>query len=204
MQPFAVTLVAEGSSDQALIPLINAVLDLHCDKPYSTTFATELPKGALRERIAQAIRMYPCDMLFVHRDADRASVAEREKEIQEAAAISAEGITAICMVPVRMTEAWLLVDVQAIRRAAANPSGRIELNIPPIDRLETIPDPKAVLFDVLAQATELSPQRLRRFDRNRARRQISGFMEDYDVLRQLPSFAHFESQVRDYFSQLNP
>jgi hypothetical protein len=198
MQRFASTLVAEGSSDQALVPLIEFVLDEHCSVPHLTTFASGLPTAPLRARVARALDLYPCDLLFVHRDADRGLVVEREDEIR--AAVHSTGLqTAICMIPVRMTEAWLLADETAIRRAAGNTAGSASLGLPPVEKLEAQPDPKSLLFAALERASELGPHRLRRFDRYRARRQVSGFMEDPSVLRKLPSFVHFESQVRDFF-----
>lgn len=200
MQRFTSTLIAEGSSDQVLIPLIEFVLDEHCGIPHVTTFASDLPIGPLRERIARALTLYPCDLLFVHRDADRGSVSQREDEIR-AAAGSNGAPAAICLIPVRMTEAWLLADEMAIRRAAGNTSGTANLGIPPTARLEAQADPKSMLFAALERASELGPHRLRRFDRNQARRQISGFMDDPSMLRKLPSFVHFESQVRDFFLQ---
>lgn len=198
MQRFTSTLIAEGSSDQALVPLIEFVLDTHCGVPHITTFARDLPSGPLRDRVARAMALHPCDMLFVHRDADRAPVSEREKEIY--AAVADFDVPAhVCVVPVRTTEAWLLADEVAIRRAAGNVSGKANLGIPPLAKLEAQADPKGLLFAALERATELGTQRIRRFDRNQARRQVSGFMADPSVLRSLASFVHFESQVRDYF-----
>jgi Domain of unknown function (DUF4276) len=198
MQRFTSTLVAEGSSDQALVPLIEFVLDEHCNIPHLTTFADGLPSGPLRDRVSRALALHPCDLLFVHRDADRDLVSRREEEIR--AAVRATGSpTAICLIPVRTTEAWLLADELAIRRASGNTAGSASLGLPAIGRLEAQTDPKGLLFLALEKASELGPHRLRRFDRNQARRQISGFMDDPSVLRKLPSFVHFESQVRDFF-----
>jgi class 3 adenylate cyclase len=200
MERFAATLVAEGSSDQALVPLVEFVLDEHCDVPHVTTFAGDLPNGPLHERISRALALHPCNLLFVHRDADRASVALRDEEIR-AAALLAQAPGTVCVIPVRMTEAWLLVDQAAIRRASGNTTDTASLGIPPIARLEALADPKQVLFAALEKASELGPHRLRRFDRHRARRQVSGFMDDPSLLRALPSFAHFESQVRQVFAK---
>jgi Domain of unknown function (DUF4276) len=203
MQRFTSTLVAEGSSDQALVPLIEFVLDEHCNIPHVTTFASDFLIGPLHERLTKALALHPCELLFVHRDADRTPVSQREDEIR-AAVQMASAPTAICLIPVRMTEAWLLVDELAIRRASGNTSGRASLGIPPVARLEAQSDPKNMLFAALEKASELGPHRLRRFDRNQARRQVSGFMEDPSVLRNLPSFVHFESQVRDFFLRAKP
>lgn len=199
MTRFTSTLVAEGSSDRALIPFIEFVLDEYCDVPHVTTFASNLPTGSLQERVACALFLYPCDLLFVHRDADRTPVFLREEEIRLAVRTT-RAPTAICLIPVRMTETWLLADEMAIRRASGNPSGQAGLEIPPLSKLEAQADPKEVLFKALERASELGPNRLRRFNSNQARRQVSGFMEDPSALRKLPSFVHFESQVRDFFS----
>lgn len=198
MQRFTATLVAEGSSDEALMPLIEFVLDEHCRIPHVTTFAANLPSGKLHERIVQALILHPCHLLFVHRDADRESVSQREGEIRDAVRTTNASAT-ICLIPVRMTEAWLLVDEMAIRRASGNTSGTAQLELPPVSRLEAQADPKSLLFAALEKASELGPHRLRRFDRYQARRQISGFMDDHSVLRSVPSFVHFETQVRDFF-----
>lgn len=198
MQRFTSTLVAEGSSDQVLVPLIEFVLDEHCSVPHVTTFATDSIAGPLRDRVARALDLYPCDLLFVHRDADRAPVAEREAEIRAAVRMVGAPV-AVCVIPVRMTEAWLLVDEMAIRRAAGNVAGTANLGIPPRARLELQADPKGILFGALERASEWGANRLRRFDRNKARRQVSGFMDDPSVLRTLPSFVLFEDQVRDFF-----
>jgi hypothetical protein len=200
MERFAATLIAEGSSDQALVPLVEFVLDAHCDVPHVTTFAGDLPSGSLHERIERALTLYPCHLLFVHRDADREGVALREDEIR-AAALRARAPATVCVIPVRMTEAWLLADHVAIRRAAGNTSGMANLGIPPTARLEAHADPKGVLFAALEKASGLGPHRLRRFDRYQARRQVSGFMDDPSVLRALPSFSHFESQVQEFFAE---
>lgn len=203
MQRFSATLVAEGSSDQVLLPFIEFLLDEHCDLPHATTFASGLPAGALAGRIATALNLYPCDILFVHRDADRSAVAERESEIRTAVEAAAPAVKAVCIVPVRMTEAWLLTDVSAIRRAAGNPAGRVDLTLPVTSKIETLADPKNALFELLSRASELSGRRLKRLDLNRSRRQISGFMDGYHLLRQLPSFQHLEAQVKSHFSQLD-
>ena len=69
------------------------------------------PISALDHKIRAALELYPCDLLFVHRDAEREPRANRVKEIQLAIQrISSDffaGRPYICVVPIRMTEAWL-------------------------------------------------------------------------------------------------
>lgn len=205
MKHLTATLLADGSSDRVLLRMIDFVLDEYCPDPFTTAFAEELdtPSRTLSERIQKAQELYPCHLLFVHRDAEKESVNKREQEIHEAMRVNSQ-LPFIYIIPVRMTETWLLLDEQAIRKAACNPNGASKLDIPKANKLESHTDPKAMVFAALEKATELPPNRLRRFDRNRARLQISGFISDCSVLRQLPSFRHFESQVEKYFLQPNP
>jgi hypothetical protein len=43
----------------------------------------------------------------------------------------------------------------ALRRAAGNPAGRSPLSLPPLSKIEAIPDPKETLHELLRVATEL-------------------------------------------------
>ena len=47
----------------------------------------------------------------------------------------------VLVIPVRMTEAWLLIDELALRRAAGNPNGRNPLDLPALKDLEALPEP---------------------------------------------------------------
>jgi hypothetical protein len=51
----------------------------------------------------------------------------------------------VCVIPVKMTEAWLLIDEKAIREAAGNPKGRQPLNLPKPSKTEELSDPKETL-----------------------------------------------------------
>ena len=199
MQRFTATLVAEGSSDQALVPFIEFVLDAHCTIPHVTTFANDLPKGALSERIAQALRLHPCDLLFVHRDADRATVAEREQEIRDAALTAGKDLV-VCVIPVRMTEAWLLFDEQAIRNAAGNPNGRQDLQLPEPARCESIPDPKEVLHRAIQVASELPGRRRAKLSVPERVHRVAHGIDDFSPLLGLPSFRALQEDVATFIS----
>lgn len=69
------TLVAEGSSDRVLLPLIERLLDVHCRRPYHTEFADSMQAGGhdALAKILDASQRFPCEVLFVHRDADACS-----------------------------------------------------------------------------------------------------------------------------------
>jgi hypothetical protein len=92
------------------------------------------------------------------------------------------------------------VDESAIRAAAGNPTGRSKLNLPDLAKIESLPDPKQVLFDALRIASDLPPSRLRKFNPEEKRHRVTDLMNSLDRLRKLPSFTHLEDQIRRYFS----
>lgn len=103
------------------------------------------------------------DLIFVHRDADAAGHEARTREIVEASANVELNVNRIPIVPVRATEAWILLDGAAIRRVAGKPRGRQPLNLPGPSRVEHIADPKGALEAALVAASDCSGNRLRRF-----------------------------------------
>ncbi len=107
-----------------------------------------LPSNQLADKLRATFLECPCDILFVHRDAERAGLAHRLEEIT-AAMVSAGGDVFVPIVPVKMTEAWLLFDQEAIRRASDNPNGTIALGMPRSGRLHELNDPKKVLAELL-------------------------------------------------------
>ena len=195
------TLVSDGSSDRCLMPIlewllrevgrVKSVAARWADFSYGAT-----PRG-LSERLDQALRLYPCDVLFVHRDAERQNPALRYEEVTEALAeVSGVSIPpAICVIPVRMQEAWLLFDESAIRNAAGNPNGRDELALPKLSAIESIPDPKAVLHGLLRQACGLSGRRLKNFAVAKAALLVTQYATDFSKLRALPAFDRLERDI---------
>jgi hypothetical protein len=152
------TLIADGTSDFVLLPLITWSLKKCGVTPVVEQWAdlNRIPRTRnTEERLRMAVDLYPCDALFVHRDAEGQNAGFRRAEI--ANALRWANIRHIPVVPVRMTEAWLLPYDVAIRNAAGNPNGTMRLNLPNIRRLEDLPDPKNVLHDALIAAKR--PQR---------------------------------------------
>ena len=148
----------------------------------------------LQGRIKAALDLYPCDVLFVHRDAEGDSHAQRIKEI--GTALSGLKIRSVPVVPIRMQEAWLLIDEPALRRAAGNPNGRVPLEIPAIERLEVIPDPKRVLHDLLLTASEHTGRKRQKFNPGRQALRLGELIEDYAPLRRLYAFQQMEAATR--------
>lgn len=161
------------------------------------------PGANLRDRLSRAVQEYPCDVLFVHRDAEREPREKRVEEIRRA--VVAAGVPAcVPVVPVRMTEAWLLIEEGAIRRAAGNPNGEVSLPLPRLTSLETVADPKKLLRSCLIQASEKTGRRLEQFERDLPDRvqRVAELISDFAPLRQLPAFRDFENEAREALGQL--
>lgn len=189
------TVLADGSSDRCLIQPINWILNQHAGLEYSTEFAryTAPHRDGLLARAQKAIEYYPCDILIVHRDAEGESYQARLDEIETE--LSQLNKKFIPIIPVRMLEAWLLFDENAIRKAANRPSGRTALNIPKVNRIEQTADPKSLLFESLKTASEHTGRKLAKFDLNNARVRVSELIDDYSPLAALESFDKFKEQL---------
>lgn len=199
------SLVSDGSSDAALLPLIRWAVAQHAGECLVEAVWADLrrsrrPLPKLADRIIEAVELYPCDILFVHRDAEAQPYEQRKGEIDEAIALARErglSVPHVCVIPVKMQEAWLLLEEPAIRRAAGNPNGATRLALPAAGRIESIPDPKQLLYGLLRSASGLGTRRLYAFRPGRQARLVSEHMENMAVLRQLPAFRRFEAEVRE-------
>src|SRR4051794_31073631 len=183
MNELCVTLIGDGASDERLLPILVWLLRQHASATAIQAAWADLsrlrrPPRGLSERIRGARDFYPCDILFVHRDAEGQPGHLRVQEVS-AAADSIDGVAPVIpVVPVRMTEAWLLINEQAIRLAAGNPHGSVQLDLPRCRDLEGVPDPKAVLNRLLIDASELTGRRRKKFDVRHAGRLVAEFIED--------------------------
>lgn len=101
----------------------------------------------------------------------------------------------VCVVPVRMQEAWLLFDEAALRQAAGNPSGKQPLNLPRMNTVESLPHPKQHLAQLLQQASGLSARRRDSFNTAQAARRLAALVSDFSPLRELSAFQCVEADV---------
>jgi hypothetical protein len=147
------------------------------------------------------LSLYPCDLLFIHRDAEGESREARVAEIREHLEAAGSRQAAVCVVPVRMQEAWLLFDEAAIRYAADNPRGRMSLAIPTFKKLEEVPNPKDLLWDLLSTASGLRPGRLRRFEPAPRIHRLADLIEDFSPLRRLSAFQALEKDLRQLLAE---
>ncbi|SFM30413.1 hypothetical protein [Rugamonas rubra] len=203
MKTIRYTLVTDGSSDVALKPIIEWLVAQH--RP-EIGLIGELAKDmgtvglALAARVPQAIRLFPCDILFVHRDAEGEPLQRRMDEID---AVTRDlHVKYVPIVPIRMTEAWLLSDELAIRSAAENRAGRAPLNLPAKRNWETVNDPKRVLFDALIAASGKSGRALSKFSPARQRALVAQRTTDFSALRGLLSFDVFEEKLLEILREI--
>jgi hypothetical protein len=103
----------------------------------------------------------------------------------------------ICVVPVRMMEAWLLFDEGAIREAAGNPRGRELLALPRLREVENLPDPKSTLHQLLREASGLRERRRRLLRVHSAVHRIADITANFTPLRELPAFRNLELDLRN-------
>jgi hypothetical protein len=192
------TLLADGTSDRALMPHLTWLLQQRLPQYAIQAELAELGRlprriVGLKERIQATLELYPCDLLFVHRDAEREPRDARVEEIRRAVSeVTTETPPTVCVIPVRMQEAWLLFDEQAIRYAAGNPRGKQPLSLPSLSSVENLSDPKQYLHELLKNANGLGSHRLRRFSPYKAATLVSSYIDDFAPLRAVPTFCLLE------------
>jgi Domain of unknown function (DUF4276) len=192
------TLVAEGPTDRRLIPILSWLLQRHSNRAISANWAdlsiADEPRSTLREKIGSAFSLYPCDLMFIHRDADNGTRIARVNEVTTAQ-LGILPVPFVPVIPVRMQETWLVVDEHAIRNSANNPRGRASLGLPARAVVEKQADPKRTLRLALQRASELSGRHLHRFNCNSAANRVAEIM-DCTLLRGLSAFDALEQEIQ--------
>ena len=181
------------------MPILDWLLYQHCPEQSVESAWADLaklprPPRTLPDKIMTALDLHPCDILFIHRDAEKEAFEVRFREITTAL----EGLVTppvICVIPVRMQEAWLLYDETAIRRAAGKPNGSTALKLPSLKTVENLPDPKQFLFDLIRASSELKGARLKKLNHRRCAFLVSQSIADFSPLRSLRAFRVLEEQL---------
>ena len=198
------TLVTDGASDVILVPILRWLMRQLTAEPVEIRWADlrgfRVKPRSLAQRLAVAVREYPCQLLFVHRDAEGQDPHRRYEEIR--GAVSGTACHHVCVVPVRMQEAWLLHDEAALREAADRPSGTHDLGLPPPHRWEQLPDPKRVLHDALRAANGATGRRAKNFRPKRAAHRLADLITDWSPLRNLGAFNQLEADARSALEHL--
>jgi hypothetical protein len=188
--------MADGTSDEVLVSILTWCLKRERVTPVQSQFAdfSRIPRRLRREgRLSAVLDLYPCNVLFVHRDSEGQPAAFRRNEIADMMRNAA--VRHIPVVPVRMTEAWFLADEAAIRSAAGNPNGTAVLNLPDIHKLEDLPDPKQTLYAALTAASGLNARRRSRLPVQQRVHLIPNYIDDYSHLDVLPAFRALQQDI---------
>ena len=192
-------LICEGSSDAALVSHIAELL-IDCGASEADGIASYRGRG-IEDKIRHGLEYHgSVDVLFVHRDADSAGRPARLQEIETGRAAAGHRGRWVGVIPVRMTEAWLLADEAAIRRVAGRPRGMEPLNLPATGKLEEVADPKRMLKDALLLAAgAIRGRRRKRFaaDFGGLRRQLLETLPVGGPLEQVAAWVRFRKDVAD-------
>jgi hypothetical protein len=206
MSDLYLTLLTDGPSDAVLLRPLEWLLRQHVrpnvqvQPQWADLRSLRRKPVGLADRIQRALELYPCDVLFIHRDAEKEDSSTRCAEIDRSATEAGAGHY-VPVVPVRMTEAWLLFDETAIRRAAGNPNGHDPIPVPNGDP-EQFPNPKQILHQALQSASDLRGRRLRRFHVHQAVHLVGMYIDDFSPLRKLGAFQVLERNVEKVLAVL--
>jgi hypothetical protein len=202
MKELRYILLADGSSDQALIPILEWLLQQHGVEPRKDREYVDLgrfrlpPNPKLVDKIRVIVDYYDdFDLLFIHRDAEKEPREKRVQEIKNAIANVKNPPLYVCVIPVRMQEAWLLFDEAAIRSAAGNPVGREPIKLPPLKTIEHEPNPKEILHEALCKASGRTGRRLKEFRFGPATKRLTELITDFSPLRILSAFEMLEQEI---------
>ncbi len=197
------TLIADGSSDKSLKSIIDWTLDdLFPGIVFNGVFADFRslpdPPVSLSEKIHMAEVYYPFHILFVHRDAESIEpyiIEQRKSEIAKSLNEKQSDIT-VCVIPVKMMETWLLIDKEAIKKAAGNRNYHGTLELPKIKNLESEAEPKQLLHQLLKEACGLKGRNLKKFNPHKHIHLLADYIQDYSPLRKLAAFKAFENEQK--------
>ncbi|WP_422755220.1 hypothetical protein [Micromonospora sp. WMMD708] len=203
--------VAEGSSDAPLAELIESLflergIEVRLSQP-DFSLLGKVHKD-VRSRVTAGLRLVgaPVDLIVVHRDADNAGRSARLREITRAIDSLHLDSLLIPVIPVRMTEAWLLLDEATIRLVAGNPMGRMNLALPKRHEVEALSDPKGFLQTcLLAAAGETGRRReavRKRFSQHR--RQLLQLLDPSGPVARLDSWKRLLEDINEIATQWEP
>ena len=200
--------LSEGTSDQSIIPLINKIILNN----YNVTINTIIPNfnsvrprpSGLTLKIKAVQKLYESiDFLVIHRDADSVGRDHRMNEIKSAIASVSPSFDFVAMIPVRMTEAWLLVDQAAIIHAMERPTYNKKIIFPPIKKIEKLAYPKNLLLQIVQEIADLPKRRKNELNFPRIRKNIGEHISNYTILKILPAFALFEADLLSVLDKVN-
>ncbi len=186
-------IVADGGTDRVLMPVVQWAI--HRIDP-----TVEILEPDFRKRRGPAAEVLEgpesgAMMVYVHRDSESASLEERMLEFD-----GVDRADVVPVVPVRMSEAWILFDGAAIAQAAGRPS--VEVSVPSMSEVEGLANPKQLLEHLLHTAAG-SPtgRRNKLFRRSMIDRRVNvaSLIRDFSPLEQLSAFRRFQEKLAEVY-----
>ena len=187
------TVIGDGGTDRVLVPIIRWAIN-RLDPE------VDLVEPDFRKRIGSLTEFFSAYrddamLTFAHRDAEGESYEQR---MQEFDAVAQKSIVPV--IPVCMSEAWLLIDAKAIALASGRPD--VLVTVPPVATLESIRDPKSCLEQLLYEAAGSPTGRRRRVFRRDlvdTRVAVAGYISDYSPLENLSAFRNFQDALAERY-----
>lgn len=193
--------VAEGTSDAPLADIVELLFlqhGVHVNLSRRDFAPLKVAKD-VGSRVAASLTLIgnDVDLIVVHRDADNAGHEARLHEIEHAVRSLSTSACLVPVIPVRMTEAWLLLDEAAIRHVAGNPNGRAPLSLPRVRDAEAVADPKSMLAECILTAANVSGRRRDRLAKRfgQSRGQLLERLDLDGPIAELRSWKHLTAQV---------
>ncbi|MER5266861.1 hypothetical protein ABTZ99_32685 [Actinosynnema sp. NPDC002837] len=198
----SVLFLGEGTSDSGIVPQVELCaarlgIEVAITDPDLGRLPNPPGKSVVEKLRASLLIGGHYDLVIVHRDADRDGREARLREISIAFNDAAPDILFTSVIPIRMTEAWLLTNEYEIRTVAGNPRGRTGLNLPSPARVESVADPKKLLKEVLGVASGLTGRKLAKFhDRfSQHRRQLLERLDPDGPIQEVSSWRNFMTDL---------
>jgi hypothetical protein len=194
-------LIAERTAQALLLQAGDVTVDLF---PVQCLRPTE-KRGQAENILNVARQSHGYHLLLLHADADdeRRDRAWNERiapgiELVRQAYTKGDPLCEHCVpiIPIHMTEAWLLVDADALREVIGTKIPHDELGLPvPVTAAESVADPKTLLKQVMQTALGDRPLRRRR---NRGIDELYeplGRRIRLDQLSRLPAYQQFHTDL---------
>jgi hypothetical protein len=165
-------LISEGPSDNGLVSHLEALcVHIGADEAAGVAFDRQRLPGPIGSKVAEKLRaamiLEPrANLFFIHRDADAPDPEPRYAEIEQAVQHCALKQAWVAVVPVQETEAWLLLDTDAIRKVAGKLRGRQMLGLPSVFTVEATKNPKELLQNAIVIAGDETGRRLEKLKRD--------------------------------------
>ena len=202
-------LIAEGTSDKVLVPPIHWLcIDISPNQSYEIEpiiFDNVTPKPDLSAKIEIVLRQNRHQIILVHRDQDNMTRTDRIREIDSAVESAQKKYDTVSqtrcvpVIPVRMTEAWFLIDEIAIKKAAGYPQNKAELDLPKPRQLEGIADAKELLYQKIKIASGHTGRKLKKVRPQQTIHILADTIEDYSPLNDLDAFKLLRQDLRKAF-----